>query len=118
VDLDQWKVRAGGLQEVQRLKGTVATILKDFETVARFSVLLAYGLSLVISQRGDALTAHRIALIESLLRNEAFLDGLIHVSESSLNFLLRLTFPITSCPGSMVAFSRSSYPLPIPPSSG
>ncbi|KAG2740795.1 hypothetical protein P692DRAFT_20822501 [Suillus brevipes Sb2] len=79
VDLDQWKVRAGGLQEVQRLKGTVATILKDFETVARFSVLLAYGLSLVISQRGDALTAHRIALIESLLRNEAFLDGLIHL---------------------------------------
>jgi hypothetical protein len=64
----------------------VTTILKDFETVARFSVLLAYDLSLVISERGDALIAHRINTIRSLLLNDSFLDGIIDVSDNSLSF--------------------------------
>ncbi|KAG1722744.1 hypothetical protein EDD22DRAFT_854093 [Suillus occidentalis] len=55
VDLDQWRERTEGLQEVERLKGTVNTILRDFETVAA-----------ILSATGD----------------DAFLSGVINLRRS------------------------------------
>ncbi|KAG1880414.1 hypothetical protein C8R48DRAFT_767206 [Suillus tomentosus] len=85
-ELNLWKERIEGFEELQRLKSTLTTILKDFEMVARFSVLLAYDLSLVISERGNALVARRIDTIRSLLLNDSFLDGVMDLRGSDGHF--------------------------------
>ncbi|KAG1730095.1 hypothetical protein EDD22DRAFT_853040 [Suillus occidentalis] len=89
-NLQRWKTSQDGTSHIAKLKGTSKMIWTDFEKTADIFALPAYSLSLNPAHNKEEMTASRIARIEILLTDFAYLDAWVKASRSPSNFLALL----------------------------
>ncbi|KAG1842358.1 hypothetical protein F4604DRAFT_1938908 [Suillus subluteus] len=82
-DLKKWKTLRDGTDQIDRLKGTVKTTLKHFQTYADIFVLAVYRLSLDPWQASKAeMDILRTAKIDSLLLGYEFVDAWVQFAHN------------------------------------